>query len=344
MPAGQYVDLDMRAAGVPTQAKAVVLNVTAVGATASTDVRVYPADSAGVPGVSNLNLTTGQTRANLVTVAVSSAGVVRLRNGAGSVHLLADLAGYYAPVTGASFFPIAPDRALDTRNGIGRLGAGQAGDLTIADGQKVPSNATAVVLSVTAVGATQSTDVRVYPTPATGDAVPLVSNLNVVPGGPVPNLVIVPVGNAGQVRLRNAAGSVHLVVDVYGYYAVANGGSLFRPLSPQRILDTRPDRLGAAQTLDVRTASAGGVPSSATAVALNVTGVGASDGTDVRIYPSPLTNTAAPPTVSTLNLVRGQTAADAAIVPTGNGSAVRLYNSSGSLALTVDVAGWFGPA
>ena len=36
-------------------------------------------------------------------------------------------------------------------------------------------------------------------------------------------------------------------------------------------------------------------------------------------------------------------AADAAIVRTGNGSAVRFYNNSGSVALLADVAGWFGP-
>ncbi len=330
--------------GVPAGATAVVLNVTGVGASASTDVRVYPATSSGVPTVSNLNLSAGQTRANLVTVAVGPDGGLRLRNNSGQLHLLADLAGYYAPAASSTFFPIDPQRLLDTRNGAGAVGGGQVRDLRVAGTSTVPAEATAVVLSVTAVGASRSTDVRVYPTSSGDAAVPLISSLNVVPGGPVPNLVIVQVGDSGSVRLRNNSGSVHLLADVFGYYAPSSAGALFRPLVPGRILDTRPQRLGAGQVLDLRTAGVGGVPDGATAVALNLTGVGASTSTDVRLYPTPLGAADGPPSVSTLNLVAGQTAADAAIVRTGNGSAVRLYNNSGTVALLADVAGWFGPA
>lgn len=336
--------------GVPAGATAVVLNVTGVSATRSTDVRVFPASSDGaVPSVSNLNLAAGQTRANLVTVAVGEQGAVRLRNESGSVHLLADLAGYYLPSAETRFFPLEPSRVLDTRAGIGsregaKLGAGGTLDLQVAGTSEVPSTARAVVLSVTAVGATRSTDVRVYPRRAGSSTVPTISNLNVAPGGPVPNLVIVRVGDDGLVRLRNSSGELSLVADVFGYYdASSSGGTLFRPLTPQRLLDTRPDRLGERELLDLDTSGQGGVPEGATAVALNVTGVGASASTDVRAYPTPLGQTSGPPSVSTLNLTRGQTAAGAAIVPTGNGSAVRFYNSSGSVALLVDVAGWFGP-
>lgn len=353
VPAGGSVRLVVAggATGVPADATAVVLNVTGVSATLSTDVRVYPASSDGaVPSVSNLNLAAGQTRANLVTVAVGEQGAVRLRNQSGSVHLLADLAGYYLPGAATSFFPLEPSRVLDTRAGIGsrqgaKLGAGGTLDLQVAGTSEVPSTARAVVLSVTAVGATRSTDVRVYPRRVGSSAVPTISNLNVVPGGPVPNLVIVRVGDDGLVRLRNNAGELSLVADVFGYYdAGSSGGTLFRPLTPERLLDTRPDRLGERELLDLDSSGRGGVPEGATAVALNVTGAGASTSTDVRVYPTPLIREAdGPPSVSTLNLVRGQTAAGAAIVRTGNGSAVRFYNNSGSVALLVDVAGWFGP-
>ncbi len=335
--------------GVPAGATAVVLNVTGVSATVSTDVRVYPVRSDGsVPSVSNLNLGAGQTRANLVTVAVGEQGAVRLRNQSGSVHLLADLAGYYLPSAAATFFPLEPDRVLDTRAGIGsreglKLGAGGTLDLQVAGTPSVPATARAVVLSVTAVGATRSTDVRVYPRRIGSSAVPTISNINVAPGGPVPNLVIVRVGDDGLVRLRNNAGEISLVADVFGYYDASSTGALFRPLTPQRLLDTRPTRLGARELLDLDTSGRGGVPEGATAVALNVTGVGASASTDIRVYPTPLGQTSPPPSVSTLNLTRGQTAAGAAIVPTGNGSAIRFYNNSGTVALLADVAGWFGP-
>ena len=299
--------------------------------------------------MSNLNLAAGQTRANLVTVAVGEQGAVRLRNQAGSVHLLADLAGYYLPQAATTFFPLEPSRVLDTRSGIGsspgaRLGPGGTLDLQAAGTREVPATARAVVLSVTAVGATRSTDVRVYPRRLGSSAVPTVSNVNVTPGGPVPNLVVVRVGDDGLVRLRNDAGSVSLVADVFGYYDPSSAGTLFRPLVPQRLLDTRPGRLGERELLDLDTSGRGGIPEGATAVALNVTGVAASTSTDVRVYPTPLGREAdGPPSVSTLNLTRGQTAASAAIVRTGNGSAVRFYNNSGSVALLADVAGWFGP-
>ena len=338
-------------AGVPTNATAVVLNITGVGASASTDVRAYPATgSGGFPTVSNLNLPAGGTRANLVTVPVGPGGAVRLRNQSGTVHLLADVAGFYAPNAAAAFFPLDPERLLDTRSGLGtggrifKLGGGQTLDLRVAGTRSVPRTAQAVVLNVTASGATVPSDVRVYPTRLGNPGFPDVSNLNVRPGGPVPNLVIARVGDDGLVRLRNNSGRVSLLADVFGYYEQSSGGALFRPVTPTRLLDSRPGRLGAAQVLDVDTDARGPVPSGATAVALNVTGVGASVSTDLRAYPSPLSSTTRPPSVSTLNLVRGQTAAAAAIVRTGDGQAVRIYNNSGTVAVLADVAGWFGPA
>jgi len=329
-------------ADVPQAVTAVVLNLTAVGATRSTDVRAYPGGSgAAMPGVSSLNVSAGQTRANLVTVAVGPGGAVRLRNSAGSVHLVADLAGYYAPAASAGFFAVDPKRVLDTRTGGGSVGPLQTRDVRVAGVGAVPASATAVVVSLTAVGASRATDVRAYA--AGPGAAPGVSNLNLVPGGPVPNLAIVPVGEAGAIRLRNASGQVHLVVDVFGYFSAGAGGQLFRPLFPTRILDTRPLRLGEMAPADLITADRGGVPATATAVVLNVTGIGASKATDVRVYPRSQADQD-PPTVSTLNLAVGQTAADAAYVRTGAGSAVRLLNKSGEVGLAVDVAGWFGPA
>ncbi len=124
-PAGT-VDLAVRgvetAQGpVPANASAVVLNVTVTGTTASTDVRAYPAGT-GVPGASSLNAGAGQTVPNLVTVRIGDDGAITLRNSGGSVHLIADIAGYYPPDTaGAGFAAVEPSRILDTRSGLGEL-------------------------------------------------------------------------------------------------------------------------------------------------------------------------------------------------------------------------------
>ncbi|MBW3568052.1 MAG: hypothetical protein KY410_08895, partial [Proteobacteria bacterium] len=118
-----------------------------------------------------------------------------------------------------------------------RLGAGETFDLLVAGRGVVPAVAGAVALNVTAVGATASTDVRVYPTPAGAGAVPTVSSLNVAAGTTVANLVTVTVGAGGRVRLRNAVGAVHLLADLAGYFTPAGRSSL-TGRTPTRLLDT----------------------------------------------------------------------------------------------------------
>jgi hypothetical protein len=44
---------------------------------------------------------------------------VRLRNAAGTVALLADLAGFYAPTASSTFSAADPVRLLDTRSAVG---------------------------------------------------------------------------------------------------------------------------------------------------------------------------------------------------------------------------------
>ena len=358
VPAGGVIDLQVGGLnGVPGDATAVVLNVTGVSPSATTDIRVYPTPVVltPVPDVSNLNLVRGITRANLVTVPVGNNGRIRLRNNSGNVSLLADLAGFYAPAAASTFTAADPVRILDTRSKVGtdrttRVGAGEFVDLAVTGGSSpVPAGASAVALTVTAVNATTSTDVRAYPTPTSDAPPPVVSNLNVRPGAGVPNVVIVKLGQDGKVRLRNQSGAVHLLADVAGWYDGNAAGSLFRPVVPSRILDTRSrlgtsptaaTTVGAGQAIALHVGGVATVPSLASAAVLNVTGVAATASTDIRVYPA---NATSVPTVSNLNLARGQTAADLVIVKLGERH-VRLRNNSGSVALLADVAGWFGPA
>ena len=210
---------------VPADATAVVLNVTATSASTGTDVRVYPTPSdpaAPRPLVSNLNLRAGETTPNLVTVAVGTGGKVRLANAAGQVQLLADIAGYYSATSTGRYVPVVPARFLDTRTGIGSaatpVGPGQYADLKLAGTRGVPAGALAAVLNVTATGVTAGTDVRAYPKPVTGGAVPTVSNLNLGKGATRANLAIVKPGDDGRVRVRNEGGFLHLIGDLAGYF------------------------------------------------------------------------------------------------------------------------------
>jgi glucose/arabinose dehydrogenase len=82
--------------GVPMGAKAVAVNVTAVGATQAGDLRMFP--TGGAATSSNLNFSIGQTRANNAEVKVSTSGslsVTCAMAGAGSTHFLLDVVGYF---------------------------------------------------------------------------------------------------------------------------------------------------------------------------------------------------------------------------------------------------------
>lgn len=344
---GGFLDVQVAGiGGVPSDAKAVVLNLTGVGPTSATDLRAYPTPRTGTaqPLVSNLNLAAGEIRANSVTVPVGESGRVRILNSGGTTHVLGDLSGWYGDNALSSYHPIDPVRLVDTRGGDGApLLGGQPRDVVVTGMNAVPASATAVLLTVTALNATSTTDVRVYPTPTSDSAPPQVSNINLRPPGIVPNLVISKVGAGGAVRLLSSAGSVDVLVDIAGWYDTADG-ALFHVLAPKRILDTRTSpapRLFAGETRDLTVLGVAGVPVQATAVVLNVTGVGATRTTDVAVYPNPGNDNV--PLVSNLNLLRGQTNADLVVSGVGAFGQVRLRNSGGELALVADVAGWFGP-
>ncbi|MEO6205709.1 MAG: hypothetical protein ABIO67_10045, partial [Mycobacteriales bacterium] len=342
---------------VPASATAVILNVTLTNTSSATDVRVYPTGAA-LPKSSNINAVRGQTVPNLVTATLGADGSVSLLSSGGTVDLLADLAGWYTPdAAGSGFTALEPRRILDTRSpnvgapaakvGTAPLDVQVTGSLATSDGVNVdvPADATAVVLNVTATGATGGTDVRVYPTPADASTPPpLVSNLNLRVGVTAPNLVTVPVGAGGKVRLLNRAGSVNLIADIAGYYSAASAGR-YVPVVPLRFLDTRTG-VGAAPILttangfaDLKIAGTRGVPANALAAVLNLTATAVSGPTDIRAFPKPTDNAA--PLVSNLNVVKGLTRANLAIVKPGDDGRVRLLNRNSTVHLIGDLAGYF---
>src|SRR5947199_183890 len=93
----------------------------------------------------------------MITVPLGADGKVAiLVGGGGSVHILADLAGYYAASAGSAFFPAGPVRLMDTRTGAGGttgpVAAGATVTLQVAGNGGVPSSGvTSVVLNLTAV-------------------------------------------------------------------------------------------------------------------------------------------------------------------------------------------------
>ncbi|MEO6205292.1 MAG: hypothetical protein ABIO67_07925, partial [Mycobacteriales bacterium] len=99
-------------------------------------------------------------------------------------------------------------------------------------------------------------------------------------------------------------------------------GYRYTPVEPVRVLDTIHGigspvrRLGPGAALDVRVTGQAGIPATATAVVLNLTGVGPTTATDLRAYPTPKAGTAQP-LVSNLNLAAGEIRANLVTVPLG---------------------------
>ena len=87
--------------GIPTTGvEAVVLNVTVTGPTAPGFLTVWP-DGKPQPVTSNLNFAAGQTIPNLVIAPVGPDGKIDLYNESttGSVHIIADVSGWFATGT-----------------------------------------------------------------------------------------------------------------------------------------------------------------------------------------------------------------------------------------------------
>ncbi|MFL6125992.1 hypothetical protein [Actinophytocola sp.] len=331
--AGQTITLDL-SARVPATATAVALNVTAVTPTSATFVTVFPGGAAR-PTASNLNVTAGDIRANQVTVALGTGRKVGLYNFSGSVHLVADLAGYYGTGTGAGFTPLPPDRALDTRATGGPLAAGTSRTVDLTG--RIPASATAVTVNLTATNPTATTFVTAWPA---GTTRPTASSLNVAAGDTRPNLVTVAVGADRKVSLYNHLGSVDLLVDLTGFYT-PDYGAAFLPTNPTRVLDTRDGTGGTAGPLGpggfLQLDLGGELPTSSVGVLLNVTGVGATAGTYVTAH-APVGDL---PNSSTLNVSPGQTVANAADIGFATDRQIAFYNFAGSIHLVADVAGAF---
>ncbi len=315
--------------GVPADAVAVVLNVTATEPTDASFLTVWPSGTAR-PTASNLNVITGQTVANMVTVGLGADGAVAVYNHAGDTEVVVDVTGWYA----GGFHPITPARVLDTRVAPATaLGSGEERGLVIGGQAGVPPTAGAVALNVTVTEPTAAGFLTVWPS---GSPRPTASNLNMVPGQTVPNMVVVGLGTGGAVSLFNFAGSSHAIVDVAGWFDAG-----FHPLQPARIMDTRAGvcltRLGPGETRYVAVVGQGGVPAgTAGAVALNVTATNATASTYLTLWPSDQPR----PQASNLNVVVG-TVPNMVTVGLGADGRVAVYNFSGTVDVVIDVAGWY---
>ncbi len=209
------------AGAAPTNATAVVLNVTVTGPNFNGFLTVWPAGGSQ-PVVSNLNYSPGQTRANQVTVKVGGGGAVSIYAQT-TTDVIVDIMGWYASgaPTRGGFVPIDPIRIMDSRENKGDASYDPTTDtliLHIAGNTGVPASGVgAVSMNVTAFRPFFASFMTVYPD---GAARPLSSNLNFALDEIVPNAVTVGIGVEGGTEFYSPA-FLDVIADLAGYFTTA---------------------------------------------------------------------------------------------------------------------------
>lgn len=231
--------------GVPADAAGVVVNIAAVKPSSSGGLTIWPTGEPQ-PASPDVRTTAGMTLDDLVTVPVGNGGAVSIANTRGTVDVLVDVVGYLTTSTAGTvsgFTPLTPGRILDSRP-TSRVGAfatpwgpGQTRTVPVAGRAGVPGDASAVVLTVTAVNPTNASVVAVWPAGAQRPAA--ASALHVPAGRPTSNQIVTTLGSAGSVAVANRSGTTDVTVDVVGYYR-AGTGARYVPIAPVRVLDSRP--------------------------------------------------------------------------------------------------------
>ncbi len=361
--------------GIPTNAAdvlAVVVNITVTEPGAEGYLEAYGKGAQPAQHTSIVNFGPGQTVPNVAIVRPGADGqlTIGLRALSGTANVLVDVFGWfstssYTQLDGARLIPTTPSRILDTRDGTGRPAAGALGpqqtialQILGADGVSpavtdvVPATGvTGVLLNVvgltTEPGGT-ATHISLFPNDING-AAPATSNLNLAANVIKANLVFVPVGTDGKVRIFNDNGNTQVVADVVGYMlsGQAEGTRLGRvvPLtSPYRTFDTRQPNFGGV-ALGPGQAEDWSFADFASSVFIGAASVGAQAGVIgnltsaelKRQYPSQLAQsylTAYPsdaqrPTSSNLNSIEGVAIPNMAVLKYGANATVRFYNNAG---------------
>ncbi len=351
LTAGTEIALDVAGrGGIPTNATAAFLNITAIHPDAPGHLTVYPCGTPR-PTTSNVNYLPGDVAPNAVLAKIGTNGHVCIWTLA-TTHLITDTAGYI-PQHGATT-PIDPERILETRDepgytttdgefrATGPLTAGTEIALDVAGRGGIPTNATAAFLNITAIHPDAPGHLTVYPC---GTPRPTTSNVNYLPGDVAPNAVLAKIGTNGHVCIWTLA-TTHLITDTAGY--IPQHGAT-TPIDPERILETRdepgytttdgefratgPLTAGTEIALDV--AGRGGIPTNATAAFLNITAIHPDAPGHLTVYPCGTPR----PTTSNVNYLPGDVAPNAVLAKIGTNGHVCIWTLATTHLIT-DTAGY----
>jgi len=336
-------DIPQGSCGIPSNALAYSLNVTAVPNGSLGYLAIWPSGESQ-PLVSTLNSFDGRVKANAVIIPAGTNGGVNVFV-TDPANVILDLDGYFVPAgsssAGLAFYPLTPCRVVDTRNATGGLGGpfmsgGSSRAFPILSSTcNIPSTAKAYSFNVTAVPHTPLGYLSIWPT---GQTQPLVSTLNSLTGVVTANAAIVEAGTGGEISVF-AQDDADVILDVNGYFAPpGTGGLSLYAVTPCRVIDTRNGMGPVNGVLSVNVVgSPCEPPSTAQAYVLNATVVPDGRMGYLTLWPAGETQ----PVVSTLNAVDGALTSNMAIVPTTNGS-INVFTEDPT-DLFLDISSYFAP-
>jgi hypothetical protein len=276
-------------------------------------------------------------------------------------------AGYHQAVT--------PARILDTRatSGLTYTSGITAGTSTIATDSvthlkiagdmvttpvsgaptTIPASVTAVAIDVTATAQTDGGYVTTY---ADGTQRPKTSSTNFTASTTATGYQIVPVGNDGKIDLythiNTTGGTAALIVDVTGYFisdSTVTGDQTYTPLtSAVRALDTRSSIahtsltstgiVAADKTFTLQITGLNGIPSTATAVAVNLAAADATGTGYLQTYATGYAPTAA----TSLSFNSGNAIASlSGDVPIGTSGTITIAVHASATAVLADISGYY---
>ena len=230
------------------------------------------------------------------------------------------------------YMPTTALRVMDTRIDDGGPTFAAEEQRTLHLISRVPLGATAVELNITALDASETTHLMVWPA---GMPRPYTSNLHIGEGEVRSNTVFVELGDLYAVDMYNDAGAVNVIVDVIGWFT-----GDFAGIRPMRMVDTRfeygAQRVQTGTDQDVVIGGRFGVPADAKAVAMNVSAVGATEPTSLFMWPTGMDK----PLVGMMPVPTGGLHGQSAIVGLEYGM-FSLSSTAGTVDVIVDVMGWF---
>jgi hypothetical protein len=362
--------------GIPTGASGVEASVSAVSPSGPGFFRSYPADQP-MPTATFLNFAAHQDITNTGALALATTGTTDLkaRNFGGTSQYVIDVDGYFIDPDliddGTVFVPLTPCRVVDTRvtggafadreirayeiAGSGSAFADQGGK---AGGCGIPAEASGVEASITSVSPSASGFFRAYPA---DQPMPTATFLSKTAHQDITNTGALALATTGttDLKARNFGGTSQYVIDVQGYFIdpdLIDDGTMFVPLTPCRVVDTRvtggafADReirayevAGSGSAFAAQGGKAGGcgIPAEATAVEASVSAVSPSGPGFFRAYPAdqPM------PTATFLNFAASQdiTNTGAIALATTGTTDLKARNFGGTSQYVIDVQGYYAP-